>query len=253
MIYVALPAHDERHTAGVLIWRLREIFAELGRDFRVLALDDASTDGTADVLEPYDRVAPLTILRNEQRLGYAASLERLIREALDRSSYHRRDGLLVMQADFTDDPSCVPDFVRRFQGGADLVAGVRTGFSGAPRSTRALRFGARLIGRPPGIPEGLADPWCGFRLYRLMVLRRAVEELAEGEPLMREDGWAANLELLLRVAPHLRQWDETEVPYDLDRRYRESRFQPLAEFGSLFRTAREARRRAADSEERKSA
>lgn len=253
MIYVALPVHDERHTAGVLVWRLREIFAELGRDFRVLALDDGSTDGTADVLEPYDRVAPLTILRNEQQQGYAASLERLVREALDLSSYHRRDGLLVMQSDFTDDPSCVPEFVRRFQGGADLVAGVRTDFSTAPRSTRALRFGARIVARPPGIPEGLTDPWCGFRLYRLMVLRRAIADLAEGEPLMAEDGWAANLELLLRVAPHLRQWDEVEVPYDLDRRYRESRFRPLAEFGSLYRAAREARRRAAASEERMSA
>lgn len=253
MIYVALPAHDERHTAGVLIWRLREIFAELGRDFRVLALDDASTDGTADVLEPYDRVAPLTILRNEERRGYAAALERLIHEALDRSSYHRRDGLLVMQADFTDDPSRVPDFVRRFQGGADLVAGVRTGLSAAPRSTRALRFGARLLARPPGVPEGLTDPWCGYRLYRLMVLRRAIADLAEGESLMSEDGWAANLELLLRVAPHLRQWDELEVPYDPDRRYRESRFRPLAEFGSLFRAAREARRRDTGSGERQSA
>lgn len=249
MIYVALPVHDERHTAGVLIWRLRETFAELGRDFRVLALDDASTDGTAEVLEPYGRVAPLTILRNEERRGYGASLERLIREALDRSPYHRRDGLLVMQADFTDDPSCVPDFVRRFQGGADLVAGVRTGFSAAPRSTRALRFGARLVARPPGIPEGLNDPWCGYRLYRLMVLRRALEDLAEGEPLMAEDGWAANLELLLRVAPHVRQWDEMDVPFDLDHRYRESRFRPLAQFGSLFRAAREARRRAAASGE----
>ncbi len=253
MIYVALPMYDERHTAGVLTWRLREIFGELGRDFRVLALDDASTDGTADVLEPYDRVAPLTILRHEERQGYAAALERLIREALDRSAYHRRDGLLVMQADFTDDPSRVPEFVRRFQGGADLVAGVRTDFSAAPRSTRALRLGARLVARPPGVPEGLTDPWCGYRLYRLMVLRRALAGLAEDDPLMSEDGWAANLELLLRVAPHLRQWDEVEVPYDLDRRYRESRFRPLAEFGSLFRAAREARRRAAASDERRSA
>ena len=242
MIYVALPAHDERHTAGVLIWRLREVFAELDRDFRVLALDDGSTDGTADVLEPYDRVAPLTILRNETRLGYAASLERLIREAVRSSGYPKRDGLLVMQSDFTDDPACIPDFVRRFQGGADLVAGTRMNFSEAPRAARAVRLGARLVARPPGVPEGLSDPWYGFRLYRLIALRRALTSLDGGEPLMSEDGWAANLQLLLRVAPHVRQSVEVEVPYDLSRRYRASRFDPWAELRSLYRVGRAARR-----------
>ena len=244
LIYVALPAHDERHTAGVLIWRLREIFAELDRDFRVLALDDASTDGTAEVLAPYDRVAPLTILRNEKRRGYAASLEQLIREAVRSSEYPKRDGLLVMQSDFTDDPACVPDFVRRFQGGADLVAGARADFSVAPRATRAVRLGARLVARPTGIPEGLSDPWYGFRLYRLIALRRALAALDGGEPLMTEDGWAANLQLLLRVAPYLRQWVEVEVPFDLSRRYRASRFHPWSEFRSLYRVARATRRAA---------
>lgn len=244
MIYVALPAHDERHTAGVLVWRLREVFSELGRDFRVLALDDASTDGTAEVLEPYDRVAPLTILRNDSRQGYAASLERLIREAVRSSDYPRRDGLLVMQSDFTDDPDYVSEFIRRFQGGADLVAGARSNFSVAPRSTRAVHLGARFVARPTGVPEGLTDPWYGFRLYRLLVLRRALAALGEGERLMTEDGWAANLQLLLRVAPYLRQWDEVEVPIDLSRRYRDSRFRPLDEIRSLFRAGRAARRAA---------
>jgi len=242
LIYVALPVHDERHTAGVLVWRLREIFAELGRDFRLLAVDDASTDGSAEVLEPYDRVAPLTVLRNETRQGYAASLDRLIREAVRASDYPKRDGLLVMQSDFSDDPAAVPDFIRRFQGGADLVAGARSGFSVAPRSARAVRLGARLVARPGGIPEGLTDPWYGFRLYRLVALRRALALLDEGEPLMTEDGWAANLQLLLRVAPHLRQWDEVGVPYDTSRRYRASRFRPLDELRSLWRAGRAARR-----------
>lgn len=242
MIYVALPAHDERHTAGVLVWRLREVFAELGRDFRVLALDDASGDGTAEILEPYDRVAPLTILRNETRRGYAASLERLVHEAVRSTDYPRRDGLVVMQSDFTDDPASIDEFVRRFQGGADLVAGARAGLSGAPRGTRAVRFAARFVARPSGIPEGISDPWYGFRLYRLSALRRAIADLADGERLMEEDGWAANLELLLRVAPHLRQWDEVEVPYDPSRRYRGSRFRALDEIKALYRAGRAARR-----------
>lgn len=239
MIYVALPIHDERHTAGVLLWRLREMFGELGRDFHVLAVDDASTDGTAEVLEPYQRVLPLTLLRNETCQGYAASLEQAIRAAVKMSHYPKRDALLVMQADFTDDPTHVADMLRRFQGGSDLV-GTHCDFRGAPRSLRAARFGARFVGRSSGIPEGFSEPWSGFRMYRLMVLRRAIAALEQGEPLMGRDGWAANLELLLRVAPYLRQWDEITVPVDLNRRYRASRFQAWPQLRSLYQTSREA-------------
>ncbi len=239
MIYVALPIHDERHTAGVVLWRLREIFSELGREFRVLAVDDASTDGTADVLAPYERVLPMTLLRNETCQGYAASLEIAIREVVRMSRYPKRDALLVMQADFTDDPASLVDMLRRFQGGADLV-GARSDFRAAPPSLRAARFGARFVARPPGVPQGISDPWCGFRMYRLIVLRRALADLDRGEPLMRHDGWAANLELLLRVAPYLRQWEEITVSLDLTRRYRDSRFRAWPQLRSLYRASRDA-------------
>ena len=242
MITVVLPTHNERHTAGVLVWRLREVFADLGRDFRIVALDDASDDGTWDVLEPYQRVLPLTLLRNETRQGYARTLEQLIRTVLEDTKYPKRDGLLVMQADFTDDPSCIPDLMRRYQGGADLVASRRVEFRGAPRSIRVARLGAGLLARPANVPEGISDPWAGFRLYRIVALRRAAAALGQGEPLMSEDGWGANLELLLRVAPHLRRWDEIEVPVDLSRRYRDSRFRALPELAAMVRAGRRARR-----------
>jgi glycosyltransferase involved in cell wall biosynthesis len=236
LIYVALPIHNERHTAGVLMWRLREIFAELGRDFRIVAVDDASTDGLEEVLAPYERVMPLTVLRNDTRLGYGASLERAIREAVRASRYPKRDALLVMQADFTDDPASVADLLRRYQGGADLVIGTCSDLRAAPRGLRAARFGARVLARPSGVPEGVSDPWSGFRMYRLMVLRRAIASLPQGESLIRRDGWAANVDLLQRVAPHVRQWDEIDVPFNLSRRYRESRFRALPQLRGLLRS-----------------
>lgn len=241
MITVVLPTHNERHTAGVLVWRLREVFAELGRDFRVIALDDASDDGTYDVLEPYQRVLPLKLLRSAERLGYAGALERLMIEALSDTRYPKRDGLLVMQADFTDDPSHIPELMRRYQGGADLVATRRVDFAGAPRSIRVARLGAGLLARPANVPAGISDPWNGFRLYRMIVLRRALSALGGEEPLMSEDGWGANLELLLRVAPHLRRWDEVDVPLDLSRRYRDSRFRAMPELAGLLRAGRRVR------------
>ena len=182
VIYVTLPVHNEEHTIGVLMWKIRKVFAELGRDFRILVVDDASTDGTADVLEPYRRVLPLTVFRHTSRRGYAASLERLIREAAKASRYPKRDAVLVMQADFTDGPEMIPEMLRRFQGGADLVAGKSVDVREAPRAVRIARIGAGMIVKPQATVTEVDDPFCGFRLYRLVALKRALKDVGLEEP-----------------------------------------------------------------------
>lgn len=244
MIYVALPVHNERHTVGVLLWRLRQVFTEINRDFRILVVDDASTDGTPEVLEPYSRVLPLTLLRNERREGYARCLERLIREAVHASQYPKRDGLVVMQADFTDGPEWIPEMLKRFQGGADLVAGRAVGVRDVPRPVRLARLGTRFFARPVGIPDGVDDPFCSFRLYRLTALKRALRDLsASGDRLLLHDGWAASLELLRAVSPHLRRTEQVEIPTDYSRRYRRSRFRALPALWGLVRASRDRRHR----------
>ncbi|MFQ5746570.1 MAG: glycosyltransferase family 2 protein [Gemmatimonadota bacterium] len=244
MIYVAIPVHNEQHTIGVLLWRIRAVLTEAGRDFRILVADDASTDETADVLEPYRRVLPLTVFRHERRRGYAASLERLLREAVARSEYPRRDAVLVLQADFTDGPEAIPEMVRRFQGGADLIAGVASPDGAMPRTVRIARRGAWMLSRGLPFPGEIEDPFCGFRLYRLMTLKKALGAApADDGRFLRHDGWAANAELLLTTRPYVRRAEQVEFRSDYDRRYRESRFRVFPELWSVFRAVRDRRLR----------
>src|SRR6478752_3608668 len=63
MIYVCIPSCDEAPTVGLLLWKIRQVFAAFPREYQLLVLDDGSTDSTAAVLEPYARVLPLTIIR----------------------------------------------------------------------------------------------------------------------------------------------------------------------------------------------
>lgn len=242
MIYIGIPAHDERHTIGVLMWSVRKVLLEEEQDFHLMVVDDGSTDGTSDVLEPYRDVLPLTIVRHEARRGYAASVERLVREVLDRSDYHKRDGLITLEADFTHAPGTVPEMLRRFQSGADLVVGAPRERRAVPRRIRVGRWGASFLTDGLPTPPEVEDPLCGFRLYRLFLLQRALEDLPSPEaPLLHHGGWAANAELLIRVWPHVRQWDQVDVTVDYSRRYRGSRFRLLPELWELYRASRDER------------
>ncbi len=242
MIYVGVPAHNERATIGLLLWRVRQILTSLDRDFEMLVVDDASTDGTAEALDPYRRVLPLTVFQQPKRLGYAASVERLLKEAVKRSAYPKRDALICMQGDFTDPPEAIPEMLKRFEGGVDLVAAAGECDISAPRAVRvAHRFSSVVSGSLP-TPSEISDPFRSFRLYRLFVLKRALSRASDAR-LLKHKGWAANAELLLSVWPHVRQVDELSTRADYSRRYRGSRFRAVPELWNLLQASRDRRLR----------
>ena len=238
MIYICIPAYNEERTIGVVLWKIREVMADFDRDYDVLVVDDGSTDGTSDVMEPYARIMPLHVRRHEKRHGYAASLEALVRAASDRTAYPKRDVVVTLQADFTDEPEDIVTLVKRIEGGADLVTGrvhlVPDELPRFMRWTRRLWHGAlrRLRG---GELEG--DLLSGFRAYRVIALRKALEEAGSG-PLLTTDGWAANAELLERVAPHSRRTEAVDVHLRYGRHQRDSRFRPIQASRELTRLLR---------------
>lgn len=234
MIYIGIPVRNERHTIGPLLWRIRELLHGNGRDFRVLVVDDGSTDGTYEMLEPYRRFLPLTVIRHEARRGYAAGLERLVREVVARSDYHRRDALVTLQGDFTDAPEDIPEMVKRFEGGADLVLAVPASPVVAPRRVKIATVGAQLAARLLPRPVEAKHLLGSFRLYRLFALARALEALGrDGRTLLTHVGWAADAELLLRVSPYVRRLATVETHGDYSRRYRESRVRVLGTLGAF--------------------
>lgn len=242
MIYICIPALDEAHTVGVLLWKIRRVMAGFPRDYHLLVLDDGSTDDTQERLEPYTRVLPLTLLRNERTMGYAAALERLCREAVALSTHPKRDVVVVLQADFTESPDDIPALVKRMEGGADVV-GTSVTEDERPELTRGARWGRRLLPwllPRTALPSEAQDALSGFRAYRVLTLKRALAD-ADGAPLLRRGGRAANAELLAAVAPHARRVESAEVALRHDRRERPSRFQAWGTARELWEFRRTAR------------
>ncbi len=227
MIYICIPVYNEERTIGVVLWKIRQVMSEFGRDYEVLVVDDGSTDGTEDVMKPYARIMPVHVRNHERREGYGPSVEALVREANARSAYPKRDVVVTLQGDFTDEPDDVAQLVKRVEGGADLVtARIRPVAAGMPRAMRWSRgIWHLLLRRARGGAVG-GDILSGFRAYRVVTLRKAIEEAGDA-PLITTDGWAANAELLQRVLPHSRRTEAVDVQVRYARLQRESRFRPL--------------------------
>ncbi len=233
MLYICIPSYNEGPTIGVLLWRIRKVFQAYSREYEIVVYDDGSTDETRERLQPYAEIAPLTVLRGESRQGYAHALDRLCREVSRRTRYPRRDAMIVMQGDFTDQPEHLPELIKRFEGGADIVLTEREQTK-APAAVRRLRTLAPWALRFFIDIKGVSDPFSGYRLYRISLLRDLIKSFGE-KPIVTGEGWAANVELLMNTAPLARRIDRVTLAPRYDVRVRESRIRPLADGMALYR------------------
>lgn len=224
MIYVCIPSYDESPTIGLVLWKIRKVFEEFPREYQILVVDDGSVDQTENLLEPYTKVLPLTVIRHATRKGYAQSVEELLNLALERTDRPKRDSAILMHADFAHGPQFLPDFVRRLESGADMVVGEAT-LEGEPSRGRRLvrRWAPTLLRRAVRVP-GVSDTVSGFVAFRLMTLRNALR--SPGASPLTSDGWAANAELIGRAAQYARRIETVKIIERHDLRPRDSRVIP---------------------------
>lgn len=239
MLHICVPTYNEAPTIGVLVWRIRQVFQEFAREYQVVVYDDGSTDDTAATLEPYTRVLPLTVVKGGERRGYGHALNALCARVARGTRYPRRDAMVVMQGDFTDRPESLPELAKRFEGGADIVVAEREREAMPPSVRRLAQIGPWMV-RPFVSAGEVEDPFGTMRLYRVSLLRD-YEKAAPTLPLVTSDGWAANLELLVKLRPLARKIDRIKVSPRYELRSRETRIRPLSEAASLYRAARTAR------------
>ena len=232
MIYVCVPVHNEASTVGLVLWKVRQVFTAFEREYQIIACDDASTDGTADVLTSYARVLPLTVIKHQSRQGYARSLEELLRLALQRTDRPKRDCAITLHADFVHAPEAMEEMVKRLESGADLVVAEQYRAQGTrPWPERwARRWAPRLL----RVGGGVKDSISGFTALRLIVLRQATR--GGDTALLTTEGWAANAELLARLGAHARRIEVVPSAARYDLKQRPSRSSPWQQLLAAWRS-----------------
>ncbi len=249
MLYICIPSHNEAPTVGVLLWRIRKVFRDFSREYEIVVYDDASTDETTAVLAPYHKVLPLTVIRGERRVGYARAVDALFRATAQRTRYPRRDAVVLLQADFTDQPEQLPELIKRFEGGADVVVAEPAFVPSAPHAVRSLaawtRRAARLwpVRAQLSVP-GIADPFASFRVFRITVVRDLVRAAGDA-PVTEGPVRVANLELLRRAVALARRVESVTVEPRYDLRPRATRVHVWPDLKAILSAGWAARKRRA--------
>ena len=153
----------------------------------VLAVDDGSSDGTAELL---DRREDLTVLHHPKNLGYGAALRTAFQYAMEEGY----EILVTLDCDGQHQPKRIPRFVTACKN-ADIVSGSRylKTYEGDSAPPQERLFINRTITKRLNdeFNWNLTDAFCGFKAYRVA----ALEQLR-----ITNDGYAMPLELWVQAA-----------------------------------------------------
>lgn len=199
-VRIAMPAYNEQDALPELLPRISQVMDETPWKYDILVVDDGSSDETIARAEAFSDRIPVRVHPHEVNRGLGAAITTAVIEALE--GLYDDDIVVTLDADNTHPPQLITRMVPMIREGRDIVIASRfqsgAEVVGLSRFRTLTGYGASFVMRMLFGLRGCRDYTCGFRAYRVGILREAVNKY-RGQ-LVRESGFASMAELLLNVA-----------------------------------------------------
>ena len=162
---IIIPTYNERENMEAMVAKV----LSLPGDYSILVVDDASPDGTADIVRRLMALHPerLYLLEREGKLGLGTAYIAGFRWALERGY----EAIYEMDCDFSHDPDDLQRLTAELEAGADVAIGSR------------YVCGVNVVNWPM---RRLLLSWCASR-YVKCVTRMPVKDATAGFVAYRAD------------------------------------------------------------------
>jgi polyisoprenyl-phosphate glycosyltransferase len=158
LISIVSGCYNEAGNVEELVSRVAKVMDTLpSYDYEQIIIDNASTDGTQEILRKLVSGNPrLKVILNARNFGHI------------RSPYHGMmqaggDAVIYLASDLQEPPELIPDFVKKWEEGAKAVVAIKNSSDESPLFFAVRKLYYRLV-------EGLAETrtiqnFTGFGLY----------------------------------------------------------------------------------------
>lgn len=197
--WIVLPAYNEERSLPQLLDHIAESMVEVNARYRVLVVDDGSSDSTAAISAKYAQTMPLVLEQHPVNLGLGSTIRDGLLKAIELSS--PQDIIVTMDADNSHNPELIPRMGRGIREGNDVVIASRyqrgSCTRGVPRHRQILSHAAGILFRCVFPIAEVRDYTCGFRAYRAAALKQAVQ--VYGENMFDQLGFQCMVDILLKL------------------------------------------------------
>lgn len=118
-ISIVTPIYNEVENIPRLYSELKEVFSRIGGEYEIIAINDGSKDGSADVLRTIAaKDKNFKVISFKFNTGQTAAMSAGIK-------YATGDVIIPIDADLQNDPHDIPKFIAKLNEGFDVVSGWR--------------------------------------------------------------------------------------------------------------------------------
>jgi len=120
-ISIVIPSFNEESNIEVMVNALHDVMQKLAYDYRLVFVDDGSSDNSLNVLENLSKAdSRLFYIELTRNFGHQNALKAGVDMVKDNS-----DAVITMDGDMQHPPTLIPDLIKKWEEGYDVVYTIR--------------------------------------------------------------------------------------------------------------------------------